>query len=535
MKLITIVLRSLLPCLLMVMQAHAASGQINADLERQLNLNPFLLLELDRPAVKSFYREREHAPLWFDERGRLSRADELISTIRKAHLHGLEPEEYFLGEIEQRLDRKDIAARIELEMLLTAALYRYANDIYSGRLDPFAIDADWHIPNKRLDTSDLLARLSAQTSITKLLATLTPRQDGYQRLKQQLQLLRDIAATGGWRKLSVSGAPGQVRPGIARLKQRLALEGDLDARVSAYSNEFDAGLRRALRSYQRRHGFAPSGLINAQTLSALNVSIEDRIEQVRLNLERWRWLPRDLGKRHVAVNMTGFELEIIDDEEVVLTMPVVIGKPFQETPAMSGMISSLVYNPYWTLTKNVMWESFIPGQIKDPDYLSKRSIKVFRGWADPVEVDPKTVDWSALHPKHNSPYWMRQDPGPGNALGQIKFLFSNPYRIYLHGSPQKHLFERTVRTYSHGCIRVKNPAKFAEYLQGGPDAKTRTHIASRLDRAYNEKVVLPRAVPVYLMYWTAWVDENGQVNFRDDIYGRDSHLRAKLGELGSNT
>lgn len=212
----------------------------------------------------------------------------------------------------------------------------------------------------------------------------------------------------------------------------------------------------------------------------------------------------------------------------MLSMPVIIGKKFQETPALSGVISYFEYNPYWTISKNVMWEKFIPGQIRDPDYLERRSIKVYRGWANAQEVDPKTIDWISLYPENNSPYWMRQDPGPGNALGNLKFIFSNPYQIYLHGTPDTYLFNRWARAFSHGCIRVKDPTSLAASLLGDTSEQGIDKVKARLDSGLNEKIHLPFAMPVYLMYWTAWVDADGVLNFPEDIYGRDTRLRELL-------
>ena len=505
--------------------------QASRKLEHALNLNPFLLLEIDRPELTSFYSARGFRPIWFDDKGRLARADELIDILGHAELEGLNSKAYFLDDIRKYAAAADLDEAVRLEMWLSAALYRYAHDRYSGWLGHTGSDPDWHIPNSVLDSRQLFSDVADNASITDILSRLSPLQQPYRRLREQLQRYRDIAAQGGWGKIWTPMKQGEHPVDIHKLRQRLQLEGDLVAGQPGDEAYFDAALAQAVKRYQRRHGLEASGVVDNPTLHSFNISVEDRIAQIKVNMERWRWLPRDLGHRYVAVNMTGFELAVMDGGEVELTMPVIIGEPFRETPAISGVISTFVYNPYWTISKNIMWDTFIPGQIRDPDYLTKRSIHVFRGWAEPVEVDPKTVDWSALDPETNSPYWMRQDPGPGNALGSMKFLFSNPFHIYLHGTPAKHLFERSVRTLSHGCIRVKDPATLAAALLGDNSAQMKAEIDSKIRSRANEKVYLPVSVPIYLMYWTAWIGEDGVLNFRDDIYSRNAMLRTKLEQI----
>ena len=181
------------------------------------------------------------------------------------------------------------------------------------------------------------------------------------------------------------------------------------------------------------------------------------------------------------------------------------------------------YNPYWTIPQTLIWEDMIPRQKNDPDYLANRSIRLLQGWANPREIDPQTVDWSQVD-KETFPYWLRQDPGPRNALGRIKFIFSNPYEIYLHGTPDKHLFDRVVRNFSSGCIRVKDPVRLAAYLLNDGTQQMEEEVLANIHLGINQEVTLPVAIPIYLVYWTAWVDQNGDVNFRDDIYGRDSRL-----------
>jgi len=222
--------------------------------------------------------------------------------------------------------------------------------------------------------------------------------------------------------------------------------------------------------------------------------------------------------------MTGCELYILQNGSAVLAMPGIIGKAYQSTPSFSGLISTMEYNPYWTIPANMAVEDFIPRLINDASFLEKKSIKLYRGWGENArEVDPQTVNWNQLDKEH-FPYWLRQDPGPKNALGRVKFLFSNPYEIYLHGTPDKHLFNRVVRTFSSGCIRVKEPVRRAHYLLNDGSQQMEEEVLTNIHLGTNQSITLPIAVPIYLVYWTAWVGQDGKVNFRRDIYGRDRQL-----------
>jgi murein L,D-transpeptidase YcbB/YkuD len=221
--------------------------------------------------------------------------------------------------------------------------------------------------------------------------------------------------------------------------------------------------------------------------------------------------------------MTGFELYIMEKGSTILSMPVIIGKAYRSTPTFSGLVSYMEYNPYWTIPKKLVLEDIIPRQLRDPSYLSRKSIKVYRGWENPREVDPEDVDWSKID-EERYPYWLRQEPGPKNALGRIKFLFSNPYAVYLHGTPDKHLFDRVVRAFSSGCIRVKDPVRLASFLLNDGTQEKEEEVLANIHLGTNQGITLPIAVPIYLVYWTAWVDEDDTLHFRHDIYGRDERL-----------
>jgi murein L,D-transpeptidase YcbB/YkuD len=310
---------------------------------------------------------------------------------------------------------------------------------------------------------------------------------------------------------------------VVPLRRRLKLTGDLAVDPFPDMDMYDRWLEEAVMHYQQRHGLEVDGRVGPQTRRSLNIMVSDRIRQIRINMERWRWLPRELGKRYVMVNMTGYELYIMENGSEVLSMPVIIGMSYRSTPTFSGLISYMEYNPYWTIPKKLVLEDIVPHQRRDPSYLSRKSIKVYKGWANAKEIDPETVDWNSVN-EENFHYWLRQEPGPKNALGRVKFIFSNPYAVYLHGTPDRQLFDRVVRALSSGCIRVKDPVRLAAFLLNDGSLKKEEEVLEKIHLGTNQSVTLPIAIPIYLVYWTAWVDEDGKMNFRHDVYGRDTRL-----------
>ncbi|HEB81252.1 MAG TPA: peptidase [Gammaproteobacteria bacterium] len=517
----------LLLCLLVSTSVDAETATL---LKQWLGSNPQQLAELNEPAVQNFYQQRQYRLLWSQDEQRLDRAYDLLHAILDAGEEGLTPSDYLPGPIRQFWNAAEPEDIVRLELLLTAAFVRYSKDLYSGRYDPAELDADWHISNAPPDMGQLLHRAAEQDSITRLLASLPPPHRGYRLLKKELLHLQSIRQQGGWPKIEAGPVleTGMQQSRVRLLRTRLAESGDLEECNVCNIDIFDHELEKAVKRYQTRHGLKADGRVGWQTRRALNTPVEDRIRQLRINMERWRWMPRQLHKRYLLVNMTGFELYIMEDDSVVLSMPVIIGKAYRATPSFSGWVSTMEYNPYWIVPNTIAIEDFLPRLASDPDFLARKSIRLFRGWGENArEVDPRSVDWKNIDKEH-FPYWMRQDPGPKNALGQMKFLFSNPYEIYLHGTPDKKLFERNIRAFSSGCIRVKDPVRLAAYLLNDGSQQKEEEILASIYLGGNQKITLPVAIPIYLVYRTAWAGENGQINYRPDIYGRDRLLQQRF-------
>ena len=491
-------------------------------------------------ALPSFYERRLYRPAWSDERGPTRLADDLIDAIRRSDLEGLRSEDYHLAGIDAllagvRADAKRDPAIApdrwaELDLLLTDAFLVYGAHLLAGRVNPETLRPEWLAHPRSADIAAVLEAALASGNIGVMLETLAPPQHGYRRLREALARYREVAASGGWPAIPDRSTLqlGDSGPPVVALRERLRLEDDLGPAAQQDTALFDDGVEQALKKFQRRHGLAADGAVGAATRAELNVRVERRVEQLELNLERWRWLPKDLGRRHIIVNIAAFELEVVDEDAMVLSMRVVVGRPFDRTPVLSDTMRYIVLNPYWHVPRNIAAGELLAKVRQDPSYLARYKLRVFpNSGADAREVDPTTVDWSAITPAR-FPFRLRQDPGPLNALGRVKFMFLNKYNVYLHDTPARPLFDEAQRDFSHGCIRIQQPIELAVYLLRQDPRWNRDALLGALDEAVDRTVPLPEPMPIHLLYWTAWADEDGTIQFRRDIHGRDAPLLTAL-------
>jgi murein L,D-transpeptidase YcbB/YkuD len=408
----------------------------------------------------------------------------------------------------------------------------YGSHLLAGRINPETIDSEWHADRRETDLAGVLQRALDADTMNGALEDLLPPQPGYQRLKQALVRFREIDARGGWPMV----APGpKLQNGdrserVLALRHRLQDSGDISPEGVSDSTVLDEPLAQAVRRFQGRHGLDVDGVVGPATLQALNVSAGDRVREIEVNLERWRWLPQSLGHRYILVNIADFHLDVIEDGRHVMEMRVVVGRGYRRTPVFSGNITYLVLCPYWQVPPNIAVQDKLPLIRKDPEYLSKQHMVVFRGWGGDAQViDPATIDWSNVSAK-NLAYRFRQDPGPWNALGRVKFMFPNKFNVYLHDTPSQELFQKTSRAFSSGCIRLEKPVELAEYLLQDDPMWTRERLLDAVAQWTEQTVQLPQPIPVHLLYWTAWVDSENVVHFRSDLYGRDRRLKEALRE-----
>lgn len=497
-------------------------------------------------AIPEFYRKRNYKPAWTLEGTPTTQATDLIRALNSSRDEGLSPEIYHLSEIQSllskliepdlRLGSVSPSILAELDILLSDAFLLYATHLRAGRVDPESIHTSWMAFLPEVDLSRVLSDSLTTGRIIESLSALGPSDEGYLRLKQALQTYRTIPRET-WPKISSGPTlrPGETDARVALLRQLLKVTGDLEGSVNNESLVFDEPLEQALRRFQRRHGLKVDGVMGRQTLSQLNRPVAERVRQIEINLERWRWLPHDLGARYVLVNIADFQLNIMESGSSVLQMRVVVGSDYRKTPVFSETMKYVVLNPYWNVPNRIAIEDKLPLIQEDPSYLKRNGYRVFTGWeGNAMEVAPETIEWSSVN-RSNFIYRLRQDPGLQNALGRIKFMFPNRFSVYLHDTPQHALFEKTVRIFSSGCIRVEKPLALAAYvLQENPDWN-QEKIKAAIDMGDNRTIFLKKTIPVHLLYWTAWVEPDGTLHFREDIYKRDELLDRALKEAPPRT
>lgn len=338
---------------------------------------------------------------------------------------------------------------------------------------------------------------------------LTALEDAYEKYQK-------IALYGGWPTIPEGDnlKKGDQSERVALLRERLIITGDLLEIKRKDPSVFDESLEKALKRFQRRHGLAANGVVDKKTLEVLNLSIKNKIKIIKENIKEMSEYPSNLGKKYVIVNIPDFKVKLIEDNKNVLEMKAIVGKRNKPTPVFSEEISYLVFNPTWIIPYDTALRTYIPAVKIDPDYFSKQNIKVYKRGK---EIDPSKVNWDKINLKNMS-YKLEQEPGPDNPMGLVKFKFPNKYNVYLHDTPDDYLFKKRVRTFSLGCVRLERPIKLAEYLLEETPGWTPEKIREKIESAQTYYVTLHKPVPVYLVYWTVWVDEKGRLHFRDDIY-----------------
>jgi len=466
------------------------------------------------PDLACFYERRGFAPAWTDDRGLRPAVEELLAALAAAREDGLRPEDYSVAALRKVVDAVRIGPeavpRAELDLLLTDAFLSLAADLRHGKVNPQTIYSDCALAP---DTTDLAAVLEAALGgnrIRAALADLAPPQKAYKSLRAALRRYRDLAL----RADSDSVPPGPtLRLGdrgerVIALRERLAEAAEADAAPpsppSTTPDLFDEVLAESVRRFQERHGLEEDGVAGKATLGELNQRAEDHVLQIEANLERLRWLPHDLGKRHVLVNIAAFHLEAVENGRAALEMRVIVGKPFTKTPMFSSAIDAVLLNPFWYVLQKIAVEEILPKAAKDPTYLRREGYQVL----------------SATR--------LRQKPGPGNALGRIKFVFPNRFGVYLHDTPAPTLFGRTLRAFSHGCIRIEKPFDLAVWALRGDPKWTPEAIRAGIDAGSERLVPLPETLPVHIAYWTAWVGDDGVLRLGRDVYRRDAELIQRL-------
>ena len=477
---------------------------------------------LDNPEMLSrLYRDRDHQPLWLPGAPLQANLPAMLAAIDDSVAHGFVAERYHRKAIEQLLAADASAESLAVELLLTDAFLSQALHRSRGIVSPPDLDEDWAVPQTDIDAGELLAATARDRSpVPEVLAALWPQSADYALL---LQRRAEILAMDEEASVQVpAGAllrPGDNSERVVLLKRRLLGPGD-------YTPDYDAHLLREVTAFQVAAGLEPDGIVGANTLEVLNASRVSWIDRIDANLERWRWLPRAMPATYLRVNIAAYTLRAFEDGEPALSMNVIVGKPYRRTPVFTETIKYMVLNPYWNVPFSIATKDKLPLLQADALAEAQKGFETRPAGIDGF-VPVSAIDWKPVT-RRSFNYLLRQKPGPQNALGGIKFMMPNPYSVYLHDTPSRELFARQERSFSSGCIRLEEPMALAEWLLGRENHPRAGSVDALMEREETLTINLKEPVPTYLVYFTAFATDAGDIAFRRDIYSRDSALVAAL-------
>ncbi|MFB2681994.1 L,D-transpeptidase family protein [Shewanella mangrovisoli] len=533
--------KQLKPALLLILSLVSASGVASTQ-QLETLLEPLSIGErakVDNTQVISakllsrVYQVRQYQPLWQDR----EYAGTMLDVIKSADDEGLSKEDYHyskLVELYQQLSAsnwQDEYRSSVFEVLLSDGIITYAIHLLNGKVNPSMLGKTWNYDETHLDFDTTLKQLEEHIkahTVADAIAGLAPKIAPYHQLKQYLAQYKDLAARYPFSPIPYTEVikPGSTSPSVQGIVTRLTELGYIAASVpadnSAAVNQpltYDSTLEAAVRQFQTDHSLKADGVIGAGTMAALNVPYSQRVDQIRINLERARWLSANLPTNYLIVNLAGYELLLFKDNSLSWRTDIIIGKINAKTPLFKSKLKYVVVNPTWTVPRSISTE-IINHLRKDPDYLQKKHFKVVEGSGTPV--DASGIDWHSMTRK-NFPYWFVQDPGEDNSLGLVKFIFPNQYSIYLHDTPAKSLFEQTDRAFSHGCIRVKDPLVLADKLLSANANWSSSTLSSKLAEGKTENLFLDEPLDILIMYWTVTL-KDGKIKFYNDVYKRDPVL-----------
>ncbi len=503
--------------------------------------------------ARKFYREREFRLGWFKDHQLVPQAETMLGVIAKAKDDGLDPKKYQDSALPKLLTEfktvQDSARRNQLERQIDVALsgtyFSWASDYYRGVANPRDTKNDaWKVKHNKIKLDRALLTILRERESTYPYYDFAPLHPEYNNLKKALSLLRARQQAGGWPALPATTnlKPGQASPEVGLLRQRLlgnetagpaapptapgqALPVVNKEPAPTSAEVYSPELVEAVKGFQRDAGLPTTGIVNGETLRQLNVPLTARINQVILNMERWRWLPKKFEPDYLLVNIPEYRLRVYEEGKEAMTMRVIVGKTLNATPVFSDKMEYVVLSPYWNVPFSIIDKELRPKLAANPQaVLDRLDMEVVKGYGRKATViDPATVDWANVTPA-TFKYTLRRRPGPKNDLGQVKFIFPNSNDIYLHDTPHGELFSQTARNFSHGCVRVEKPVELATYLLRKFPQWDRATIEDTISQRHEKYITLKEKLPVYLVYLTAWADANGHVHFRNDIYGHDKSL-----------
>lgn len=477
------------------------------DISRFLNQYPkFYKYE---ESIRTFYRHRNMAFAWFDSLGLIEHAGNLTDRAMNLKNEGINQELPYYQSLDSLIytgnpDPVSGPFKVKLELMLTAQYFAFADIVWEGMDARVSKEVNWHLPRKKVSYEEYLDSI-IEGKPEQLNTDKVPVYRQYNLLRKYLLIYRKLDEQGQWFAIKAgneSFKPGDSSIIIKQVRQKLFALGDFKG--DTLNPVYDADLEKSVRKFQFRHGLSDDGVLGKSTMAELNVTYQQRIRQLMVNMERSRWLPVSLSSDYLVVNIPEFKLHVYSSDKLLWSCNVVVGKAVHKTVVFSGELKYVVFSPYWNVPQSIVRNEILPGMRRDENYIRKHNMEI-TGYRDGLPE-------------------IRQKPGTSNSLGQVKFLFPNSYNIYLHDTPAKSLFNESSRAFSHGCIRISEPVKLAEFLLRNDEAWDTDKIKSAMNAGKERFVGLKEKVPVFIAYFTAFVDREGEINFRKDIYNRDDRL-----------
>ena len=518
-----------------------------SDLEYQETASEIIMNSLQGQPKRSFlrklYTQLFFVPAWMHDKGLSVAAKELFAHIKHDgtldKMGKLYQDTLLLESRAHEIyaSHGTVAQKIDLEFKISQLYEGYTNYAYLGSINWGAFNArisnlivndvstEWVLHRPDADAISMLEHAALGASLEKELDEAIPTKYRYKALQKELVKYRKIKENGGWVPVLLSGTlkAGAQDKGVYDLRERLRATGDyVPCSDSNESLVYDKCLQQAVKHFQKRNGLSVDGEVGPGTLSVLNKSVDDRITTILLNLDRIKWLNDRHSKRHIIINIPDFMLYFEENGKLKQSIRAIVGKPNHPTPIFSNTVKTIVLNPYWNIPKSIIQKEMIPKLLRNPNAMAKKGIEISTGWGkNATKISGASVDWAQYRYSKGVPFRFAQVPGPHNALGKVKFLFPNKYSVYMHDTPAKSLFKRSKRAFSHGCVRLQKPRELLKTFStfnSNVDFDKSQKILKGKDKTY---IALKETVPVDIIYLTAWVDYDGKLQFRNDIYGYD--------------
>jgi len=466
--------------------------------------------------VALFYQNKKFNPVWVTRSGFSVSTEAALEVFQNAHQEGLDPKDYMDAAEKVDAAKQDASKLLEAEIALTRTALEYIDDLGGERLNPRKISKKLYL---KPDPVDAVAVLTQGTSIDQTgdwLRQLTVEHEEYQNLKKLLAHYRSVQ---GDKEMPLLPSGPMLKKGdkgkrVGILQKQLQLR---EVLAHAVSKHFDEDTESAVRAFQAQNGLKVDGVVGSQTRSVLNLTAEQRVKQIIVTMERWRWLSPKLGDRYIFVNIAGFYLKGVENGQTVLEMPVIIGRNYRQTPVFSSYVNQVRFNPSWYVPRGIAVKDKLEKIKKDPGYLTRGDYVLYS--SDGSAISPHSVNWTNVS-ANNFPYRLRQRPGSQNALGKVRFNIVNPFNVYLHSTPDKHLFDKSVRNFSSGCVRVGKPAELAQFILNQPSKWSLQTISANMQGTGTRNVSVNR-VPTHITYLTVFTDDTGNTRFVPDVYGQD--------------